>query len=274
MRRDVVLQAILDMEEADRAWLSRSLERQGVQLTTIPPSEAILLARKNGGTDRLREMACATAAGAFEYSVVIDKGPHPSTRKAVVELDRAGSFVLGYAERHGVRGPDILSAVCRTPELAFTYAWKCRDRSEVLRSVASADPEYAYQYALEIDKGPHDVTREGACKDPHKAYLYALHVDGVRTPQTAEAAARDPGVLRRYDRSFPVVEGWDEEQRRVLESALDAYVAVALSLEGAEGGETCREPQKISDAKDLYDLLHKKLAPVALRVKDRCLDEE
>ncbi|MBD3262245.1 MAG: hypothetical protein GF334_11385 [Candidatus Altiarchaeales archaeon] len=56
---------------------------------------------------------------------------------------------------------------------AFNLAKKEGSPSEDTRIAASKSPQYAYQYAVEIDKAPCEETRTGACKDEHYTIFYA-----------------------------------------------------------------------------------------------------
>jgi len=63
-----------------------------------------------------------------------------------------------------------------TPEEAYDKA-KVEGPSDETREAASKSHEYAYLYALYVDKGPHEVTRAGASKYPSGASTYAQYVD-------------------------------------------------------------------------------------------------
>lgn len=61
--------------------------------------------------------------------------------------------------------PDTTASVLRggTPEMACTYARRVPGADpDLFRPLASKQPWFAVQYAQEVDKGPHPVTREGA----------------------------------------------------------------------------------------------------------------
>jgi hypothetical protein len=62
---------------------------------------------------------------------------------------------------------------------------------EIIRTATCNDSEWAYEYALYVDKRPTDETRTAACKIPAYAYFYALHVDKKPTSETRTAACND-----------------------------------------------------------------------------------
>lgn len=49
--------------------------------------------------------------------------------------------------------------------------------SDETRVIACEDEDFAYMYALIVDKGPREDTRKAACRGAVTAYLYALMVD-------------------------------------------------------------------------------------------------
>lgn len=76
------------------------------------------------------------------------------------------------------------------PEFAYNYALYIDKRSDTLtRKVAGKDPAYALTYALLIDNGPHEVTRAGACREPEWALLYLENVDQKPHPSIKKATS-------------------------------------------------------------------------------------
>ncbi len=84
--------------------------------------------------------------------------------------------------------------VCQLgPEWAFGYAvYVDKKPHNETRTAASRDPYYAFAYAFSIDKKPLDETRTACCKDPFWAYYYAKEVDMKPLDETREAAYKDP----------------------------------------------------------------------------------
>ena len=68
-----------------------------------------------------------------------------------------------------------------TPIAAYKKA--LRDGpSDDTRTAACADPDWASQYAIHVDKAPRDDTRAAACADPMSANQYARNVDHYPHP--------------------------------------------------------------------------------------------
>ncbi len=57
--------------------------------------------------------------------------------------------------------------------------------------VCGLDPQWAYWYALDVDRKPHSETRTAACGDTYYAYRYAKCVDRGPSDETREAAFKD-----------------------------------------------------------------------------------
>jgi len=66
------------------------------------------------------------------------------------------------------------------------------------RETACQTPETAYRYAVEVDRGSHDVTRAGACKSLQWGMKYAYNVDKGPHPRTRELACRDADTAYDY----------------------------------------------------------------------------
>jgi len=62
-----------------------------------------------------------------------------------------------------------------TPEKAYEHAKKYGPL-DITREIVCQDPEYAYYYALDIDKCPREDTREAVCKSSQYAYYYAKEI--------------------------------------------------------------------------------------------------
>jgi len=63
-----------------------------------------------------------------------------------------------------------------SPGYAYRHAHK-NGGSDRLRFICCKDPDYAYLYALAVDKVPREDTREAACKSLNWAYYYAKDID-------------------------------------------------------------------------------------------------
>lgn len=96
---------------------------------------ALAEARKTGGTDALRTVACGLPQTALDYAEYVDKGPHPETR----------------------------TAACREGRCAYEYA---RDVDKgpcaETRTGACLDEDSAFRYAQKVDRVPCDETRAAA----------------------------------------------------------------------------------------------------------------
>jgi hypothetical protein len=76
---------------------------------------------------------------------------------------------------------------------------------KIIRTAACKDPEWAYLYALYVDKRPTDETRTTACQDPYLAYCYAMFIDDGPTDETRIGASKEPYWWKRYEK-------WEKEQ--------------------------------------------------------------
>lgn len=68
--------------------------------------------------------------------------------------------------------------------------WRNAGPDDAVRSTICAlgNSHVAVQYALDIDKGPHDDTRNTACKNASSAYRYAKEIDKCPRDDTRKAA--------------------------------------------------------------------------------------
>lgn len=111
--------------------------------------------------------------------------------------------VCRWLERRGM--PQELVFFSGGPEDAYDSARR-GGGSSFLRGMASKDAYYAYQYACEVDEGPHGVTRAGACQTPLRALHYAEGVDGGYHEDTW-AAVKGTGYEGEYRTRVGVPEG-------------------------------------------------------------------
>jgi len=77
-----------------------------------------------------------------------------------------------------------------TPGKAYIYAEKYGSLEET-REIVCEDPEFAYEYAKNIDKCPREDTRKAACKNFKYAYLYARDIDKKPRDDTRDAACKN-----------------------------------------------------------------------------------
>ena len=75
---------------------------------------------------------------------------------------------------------------------------------QTVREWVCSDPEWAYEYAKEVDKVPRDDTREGACKEPNWAYLYARDVDKGPRDDTRAGSCKNPEFAYMYAQNVGV----------------------------------------------------------------------
>lgn len=71
-------------------------------------------------------------------------------------------------------------------------------KSDQLRSTAASNPLIALQYARNVDKKPHDITRKGAALHPRTSFEYALLVDKKPHQDTKLGAQKHPHTKLRY----------------------------------------------------------------------------
>lgn len=89
-----------------------------------------------------------------------------------------------------------------TPEGAYTFAVERGFACDVSRRVASQNPHWAYNYARDVDKGPHEVTRKGASMRGSVALDYARWIDKAVHPETFEAVKDDVDLRTTYMDAF------------------------------------------------------------------------
>lgn len=121
---------------------------------------------------------------------------------------------------------------CNDSEYAFEYALHIDKQShDETRSAACLTPSYAYLYALYVDKQPHDETRIAACKDPKYAYLYAFYVDKQLHQQTMQAVidGNDPDYCYKYFISLN--KGWFPQEAMQIFEQNPEYFAMPFQLE-------------------------------------------
>ena len=100
---------------------------------------------------------------------------------------------------------------------------KYRFKACVVRQLEDAEvkelclksPEWAYLYALKIEKGPSDDTRTAACGSPKFAYRYALNVDLEAREETREAASANGFSARMYTRDIGVQSSFKYREKRL-----------------------------------------------------------
>jgi hypothetical protein len=94
----------------------------------------------------------------------------------------------------------IRKAACKNPEDAYWYARDVdKGSTDKTRTAACKSPLYVCEYAKNVDKKPTDETRTAACKSPLYAYLYAVDVDKNPTDKTRIGASKDEFWKRRYE---------------------------------------------------------------------------
>lgn len=146
-----------EMTEEERVALWTRMKRRGIDVAyeadsaSLNEHSVLKFAKRRGGSDRLRALACKDSQSAYFYARDIDKGPHKETRAAA---SRSSLLAAAYGEH-----------IDKRPH-------------EVTRIGACASVEGAYRYALMVDKGPHEMTRKAVCSDPEHAYAYALNIEG------------------------------------------------------------------------------------------------
>jgi len=89
------------------------------------------------------------------------------------------------------------------PEFAYEYAMNIdRTARSDTRAAVCGEPEYAYFYAHDIDRKSHPDTRAAVCGDPKWAYWYALNVDHASRSDTRAAACGHPKWKQKYIEKF------------------------------------------------------------------------
>lgn len=83
---------------------------------------------------------------------------------------------------------------CAPEEVFYIYKKLNFKPDEYSRQLCSYIPSLAYEYAKDIDKKPHDLTRHGVCKQNQYAwaFLYAKNVDKKPLSITRDFASQNP----------------------------------------------------------------------------------
>ena len=85
------------------------------------------------------------------------------------------------------------------PELAYWFAREVdKGPRDDTREACCKDPNYSHSYATNIDKCPHDLTRKAACLKVETAFNYALYVDNGFHKETLTAVIDNDYYFKRY----------------------------------------------------------------------------
>lgn len=95
-----------------------------------------------------------------------------------------------FAIRNGIKSQNWARA-------AFIYA-RSIGVTDAMRINASLDPVWALEFAAQVDKKPHDVTRNGACRHMETAMEYASGVDGGYHIATFSKALEQESTSLKY----------------------------------------------------------------------------
>ena len=132
-----------------------------------------------------------------EGSLVDLKGKIKFPKGDVVFFGDREAAIQTLAEKTGLK--TVREWICEDPQWAYRYALEIdKEPRDDTRKAACKDPRWAYWYARDVDKSPRDDTREAACKDPGWAYWYAHFVDKAPRDDTRESACKDPGWAYEY----------------------------------------------------------------------------
>ena len=105
------------------------------------------------------------------------------------------------------------------------------EKSAEMRELFCSFPvNFAYCYAMSVDKGPHPMTRTACCKNPSYAYWYASDVDGKPTKETRKAAHRS----KRAKASYDMWEDYFKDGIHYEEPLLETAELIHSSREGLE----------------------------------------
>lgn len=152
-----------------------------------------------------------------------------------------------YAMRNGVKSQQYARA-------GFIYAQRIKADDDT-RKFASTDPEWAYQYAISIDKKvAHNVTRDGACRYMETAKLYAGEVDKGYHPTTLTK------VLETEKDSFEYLGqhyagGIHKDMNAIIKARWVREAKTALKYAGIVGPEDDTRAMVLlsKDARAIYD---------------------
>jgi hypothetical protein len=100
----------------------------------------------------------------------------------------------------------IRTAACKVPEYAYLYAlYVDKKPTNETRTAACQELCYAYWYALYVDHKPTNETRTAVCKDPIYSYYYAINVDKNPTDETRIGASKGEYYKEKYEQ-------WEKDQ--------------------------------------------------------------
>ena len=117
------------------------------------------------------------------------------------------------------KNDDLREFVCGLGKWpAYFYALEVdKGPTDITRKFSCVEAKFAYLYALRVDKSPRDDTREIACQDPTCAVCYAVDVDKCPRDDTREASCKDP--MSAYTYAMVVDKGITEETQKAVANA-------------------------------------------------------
>lgn len=168
------------------------------------------------------------------------------TARANIPLSstRFGDLILADETRSHFTDQDMIDHITSNPDPKRAFLFGLIKNLHEFRNIASQSPEYAYEYASQVDKGPHEVTRAGACKDHKVALKYALWIDQGPHADTREAVSIDSQFAYVYAN---FIEGPHEYTRKI--ACLDPKIALeyALDVDQSPHAETRKAVAKDPD---------------------------
>ena len=124
----------------------------------------------------------------------------PSENLRKYALTTGGMFSYAFAKSQSDWGVDLLAATRTSAKATVRFLAESKIKpSDADRIAVSAEPDLALQFARDVDKGPHQVTRDGAAKSPDTAMHYAADIDKNPDTMTSRGTLLRTIVLRTSD---------------------------------------------------------------------------
>jgi hypothetical protein len=149
------------------------------------------------------------------------------------------------------RNHSMWNTMIKNPEFAYLYAIfidKCA--KDDTRDVVLSNPYYAYNYANDVDKCPRDDTRNAVLSNHVFAYSYAINVDKCVREDTRNAVLSDP--LYAYFYARDVDQCAREDTRNAVLSNPEYTYLYAREVDECARNDTRNAAYKDIYCKELY----------------------
>jgi hypothetical protein len=117
-------------------------------------------------------------------------------------------------------------------KVALLVAYKPGQADDDCRQFACLNPDVALNYASDIDKGPHALTRAAACRRGDLALEYAKGIDGCYHISTFSKTLQDKDLAFKYLAYMPKV-------KEVVDTVFNMFVKNGTTSEAVRWAQLC-----------------------------------